>query len=216
MAYFAAREGKPADFCQRRVLDCDVYVGLIGLRYGSIVPSSDISYTEMEFRTASTARIPRLLFLLDVDARIPPRLVDVDRRRIEQFRQDIQKAGVVAKTFAGADKLGAAVLQAPMTLESTVMPPTMGQGGRRPRMAPVLTGPVVDRPEVAAEVFAGVIAPGSGPGAADDRVGRRRWRGEDHPGGAGVPPARGGAAVPGWDAVGHARRAGTGPRSWRH
>ena len=26
MAYFGARDGKPADFCQGQVRDCDVYV----------------------------------------------------------------------------------------------------------------------------------------------------------------------------------------------
>ena len=37
MAYFAARDDKPAAYCQRRVGECDVYAGLIGLRYGSPV-----------------------------------------------------------------------------------------------------------------------------------------------------------------------------------
>jgi hypothetical protein len=31
MAYFAARDDKPADYCQRRVRECEVYAGLIGL-----------------------------------------------------------------------------------------------------------------------------------------------------------------------------------------
>jgi hypothetical protein len=37
MAYFTARDSKPAGFCQDKVRGCDVYVGLIGLRYGSPV-----------------------------------------------------------------------------------------------------------------------------------------------------------------------------------
>src|SRR6266566_5199619 len=35
MGYFTARDDKPAEYCQARVRQCDVYVGLIGLRYGS-------------------------------------------------------------------------------------------------------------------------------------------------------------------------------------
>src|SRR5215472_11463460 len=66
MAYFTAREGKPASYCQEKVRACDLYVGLIGLRYGSLVQNQpELSYTELEFRTATDAGLPRLIFMLD-------------------------------------------------------------------------------------------------------------------------------------------------------
>jgi hypothetical protein len=64
MRYFAAREGMPADYSRQRVRECEIYVAVIGFRYGSIVPSEAMSYTELEFDEASTVGLPRLVFFL--------------------------------------------------------------------------------------------------------------------------------------------------------
>ncbi len=163
MEDFAARDEDPATYCQRRVRECDIYVGLIGLRYGSVVPGSDISFTELEFRTASTAGMPRLLFLLDVTTPHPPTLVDPDRARIEQFRGSLQSSGVMIKTFTNAADLHAAVFHALATLDPANTGRPALAGTKRPRMVPALLEPVVDRPGIATELLDRLTAPGSGP-----------------------------------------------------
>src|SRR5215471_123818 len=66
MADFPAADQVPAELCAERVRECDAYVGVLGTRYGSPVRDRpEVSYTELEFDTATEAQLPRLVFLLD-------------------------------------------------------------------------------------------------------------------------------------------------------
>ena len=112
MAYFTARDNKPAEYCQARVRSCDVYVGLIGLRYGSPVRDRpEVSYTELEFQAATEAGLPRLVFLLDEDAAVPipaGRLLDGDpdlQARQRAFRAQLADSGVMAGKVASPEQL---------------------------------------------------------------------------------------------------------------
>jgi hypothetical protein len=161
MAYFAARDGKPAEYCQQRVRACDVYVGLVGFRYGSPVPDRDdeVSYTDLEFRTATDAGIPRLVFLLD---EVPPQLVDPDRRTVEAFRDRLRHADVILKSVRTPDALEAAVLHALHEVQldrrqrSSRVP--AGRVGGPPWMTPPLDR-VVERPELGGRLVAALTGP---------------------------------------------------------
>jgi hypothetical protein len=122
MRYFAARDGRPADYCRQRVRECEIYVTLVGFRYGSLVPGEAVSYTELEFQAATSAGLSRLVFLLDETA-YPPTLADADRRLAEGFRERLRDAGLVVRSFSSADGLELEVFHALSELPSGKMVP---------------------------------------------------------------------------------------------
>ncbi len=112
MTGFPATDQPAARLCAERVRGCDVYIGLLGTRYGSPVRDNlEVSYTELEFDTATAAGLPRLAFLLDTGAAgvgIPPdQLIDLKfGARQETFRRRVRDSGLVTQSFASPDQLG--------------------------------------------------------------------------------------------------------------
>ena len=117
MRYFAARDGRPADYCRQRVRECETFVAVAGFRYGSLVPGEAVSFMELEFQTATVAGLPRLVFLLEETACLPG-MADADRRPVEEFRQRLRDAGLVTRTFTSADGLELEVFHALSELAS--------------------------------------------------------------------------------------------------
>ena len=117
MAYFTAREDEPADYCRAQVRRADVYVGLIGFRYGSPVrDDQERSYTELEFDAATELGLPRLVFLLDEDAVLPlPRTFLTDpvfEQRQQAFRARVKAAGTTVQLVESPDRLETVLLHA--------------------------------------------------------------------------------------------------------
>jgi hypothetical protein len=76
MEYYLAEDARPLDRCLRDAGSCDLYVGLFARRYGFCPPGEQRSITELEFRSARTANIDSLCFLLAEDAPWPNQCVE--------------------------------------------------------------------------------------------------------------------------------------------
>jgi hypothetical protein len=79
MEDWGARAGcRPAEQCEDKLRSCELYVAIIGHRYGSLVPPGDLpdgltnlgplSYTALEYELAASIGLPRLVYLLAPDA----------------------------------------------------------------------------------------------------------------------------------------------------
>ena len=115
MAYFPAREGKPAQVSREAVAAADVFVLIAGFRYGSPVPDRpQLSYTELEHATAEQRGIPQLVFLLGEDTEGPAAMfADLEYgARQHAFRGRLASSGVTTATVSSPAQLETALLQA--------------------------------------------------------------------------------------------------------
>jgi len=98
MEDYVATDAYPLHKCLADVAACEVYVGLFGWRHGYI-PDKDnptqLSITELEYRKAGEAGLPRLLFLADPGATWPDEFRDTHTgegeagQRIADFRAEL-------------------------------------------------------------------------------------------------------------------------------
>jgi hypothetical protein len=91
--------------------ESDAVLFLVGHRYGAIDPNTGKGWVEAEYEAARRRKKPSLVFLAAEDAPWPPRFIDPDRRRIEQFRKSLASDQVV-KFFSGPEDLRLAVAEA--------------------------------------------------------------------------------------------------------
>ena len=162
MAYFAARNQRPADVCRLEVAKADVYVLVAGFRYGSAVRDRpELSYTELEFEQATELGLPRLVFLLDDDGVVPlpARLIrDVETgARQERFRKRLLEADVTVVMVTTPQQLEFELHHALLEFRSprTEAPPPRAA----PFMAPQLPDPHVERRELASRIIDLLDAP---------------------------------------------------------
>jgi GAF domain-containing protein len=113
---FSAADHEPAAYCDSRVRECDLFVGILGHWYGGTPEGSTNSYTKQEYETARSCGISTLMFLASDDFRIPARLIakaHADLERQLQFREQVQRECISAKAgFKTPHDLALQVIQA--------------------------------------------------------------------------------------------------------
>ena len=107
MEYFGSSPKNPLSECLSQIKDCKLYIGIIGMRYGSIDEDSGLSYTQIEYNEAINQGIPTLIYIIDETHPIPPKFVDKgeDAAKLEKFKSELKKKHTVS-FFSTPDDLG--------------------------------------------------------------------------------------------------------------
>lgn len=110
MEQFGARTATPLETCLAEVEQCDVYVGIIAYRLGSIDPVTKKPFTLLEYEKAIDQKKEILTYIADDDAALFPRaLVDQDAqtvKRLEAFKGILRERHTIV-TFSTPEDLAA-------------------------------------------------------------------------------------------------------------
>jgi hypothetical protein len=115
----------PLELCRTKVVECDLFLGLIGPLYGSTMTDGR-SFTELEYATATAAQRPRLIFLTTDDYPIGANTIEPTnkRRKQEQFRSALRRE-LVVESFSNAAELCAKVVAAIRNWEAATGGPSL-------------------------------------------------------------------------------------------
>lgn len=107
MEYFVSSPDSPIDVCLATVRRSQLYIVIVGMRYGSIEEGSGKSFTELEYDEAVKNKIPVLAFIIDEEqCPILPKFVDVGEKaeQLKQFKAKLNSSYLVSR-FASIDNL---------------------------------------------------------------------------------------------------------------
>lgn len=106
MEQFGARKTTPLATCISEVEQSDIYVGIIGMRYGSEEPSSGKSYSQLEYEKAVEKNKEILIYLIDEEnSNVTPNLIQYDKIQKLNIFKAILKEKHTVDTFSNPQDL---------------------------------------------------------------------------------------------------------------
>jgi len=93
MEKFGARSTTPLQTCLEQVDKSDIFVGIIGFRYGSVEKTSKKSYTQLEYERAIEKGIETLIYFYSDNAYIKTSNIEqgINARRLEKFKKTLRR-----------------------------------------------------------------------------------------------------------------------------
>lgn len=112
MEHFVSAPDRPLDVCLADVRRCQLYIVLVGMRYGSIDEESGKSYTELEYEEAIKNKIPVLAFVINEnECPILPKFVDTGENAIKLAHFKNRLDSKMTSRFKSAEHLKELVIR---------------------------------------------------------------------------------------------------------
>lgn len=122
MEFFGALPDTPKQECLRLVRASNIFVGIIGMRYGIIDPVDGMSMTQSEYEEAQTIQLPTLIYMIDEEHHpVFPKHVDtgIGAEKLVAFKARLKNAHVIS-AFTSPEDLAAKVTQDVVRLVGTM------------------------------------------------------------------------------------------------
>lgn len=105
MEKFGARTSKPLQPCLDEVSESDIFICIIGMRYGSIDKETNKSFTQREYEVAQEKGEEILIYLFDEkEGKIAPSLIDFENHlELKKFKKILQENHTVDSFVAESD-----------------------------------------------------------------------------------------------------------------
>jgi Domain of unknown function (DUF4062) len=111
MEQFGSKPGSPVAECLEVVRSCRLYVGVFGMRYGSVPDGHDRSMTHLEYEEAQSSGLPSLIYLLDESHSIPAKDVETGLGAVKLHAlKDLLKKRHVVSFFTTPEDLQARIM----------------------------------------------------------------------------------------------------------
>ena len=113
MEHLTATDATPVQTSLMMVDKSELYICILGFRYGYVPPKKRFSITEMEYNRAVKRGIPRLVFLMSDEHPVTIKEVEtgLGAKKLEKFKERL-KNDLVVSFFKSPDELLAQVIQA--------------------------------------------------------------------------------------------------------
>ena len=93
MEYFGSDPRNSLSVCLSQVRECKLFIGILGMRYGSVDSESGLSYSQLEYNEAIKNNIPTLIYIMSEEQPIPSKFVDKGEKanKLIIFKEHLKK-----------------------------------------------------------------------------------------------------------------------------